>query len=247
MEYVDLASIQYTLDNIWILPGNGNGTFGSAVAFPTAKRPRSGFTADLNHDGKLDLITANSDANNVSVLLNLCTATPPCMFEDPFDDGIVDPLKWTILKPSFTEAGDTMIGSSSQKKASVIATGFIGCGTNCTIDTFMQTAGGFRNKIWLLGWYLDKQNTIELLMKEENDKWILRQRVNGRIVAKTKAALTILPNVSYHVTLTYDGSSIQLNVDGANVANLIPTVAPTGTAGYQVKGTTGSFESVCIR
>ncbi len=190
---------------------------------------------------------ANGKADNVSVLLNLCTATGPCSFEDLFDDGVIDPSKWSVLKTDFTEANNFLIGTPSRKKAVIVATGFSGCGANCTFDTYMETAGGTQNKVWLLGWYIDKRNTIEVLMKEENDKWIVRQKVNGVTVAKTKALATIDPNVSYHVVLSYDGSRITLNVNGSDVANLTPPVNPNGTVGYQVKNTTARFDSICIR
>jgi len=84
------------------------------------------------------------------------------------------------------------------------------------------------------------------MMKEENDKWIVRQKVNGVTVAKTKALATIDPNVSYHVVLSYDGSRVTLNVNGTDVANLNPLVSPNGTVGYEVKNTTAQFDSICI-
>jgi hypothetical protein len=30
----------------------------------------------------------------------------------------------------------------------------------------MQTVGGTLDKVWLLAWYIDKKNTMELLMKK---------------------------------------------------------------------------------
>ena len=42
-----------------ILPGNGDGTFGSAVSFPAGKNPTSIAVGDFNHDGKLDLVVAD--------------------------------------------------------------------------------------------------------------------------------------------------------------------------------------------
>ena len=212
-----------------------DGTFGTANHISNCAGPRSGATADLNHDGQSQFVVANGKADNVSVMLNLCTATGPCNFEDLFDDGVIDPSKWSVLKTDFTEANNFLIGTPSRKKAVIVATGFSGCGANCTFDTYMETAGGTQNKVWLLGWYIDKRNTIEVLMKEENDKWIVRQKVNGVTVAKTKALATIDPNVSYHVVLSYDGSRITLNVNGSDVANLTPSLNPNGTVGLSSK------------
>src|SRR5437588_10475488 len=43
--------------------------FQNAKSFPVGKYPVSAVAADLNKDGKMDLIVANSDQNFVSVLL----------------------------------------------------------------------------------------------------------------------------------------------------------------------------------
>jgi hypothetical protein len=58
--------------SVSILLGNGDGTFQPHQDFPTATRPLSVGTADLNGDGKLDLVLAgdlNGSNNSVSVLL----------------------------------------------------------------------------------------------------------------------------------------------------------------------------------
>jgi hypothetical protein len=55
--------------SVSILLGNGDGTFQPHQDFPTATRPFSVATADLNGDGKLDLVLAGDLSNSVSVLL----------------------------------------------------------------------------------------------------------------------------------------------------------------------------------
>jgi len=49
---------------------DGSGTFADSVNYPVSGKPMSVFAADLDGDGHLDLATANSDSDNVSVLLN---------------------------------------------------------------------------------------------------------------------------------------------------------------------------------
>jgi len=53
-----------------MLLNNGNGTFATAVNYPTGFAPYSVFSADLDNDGDLDLATANYGAANASVLFN---------------------------------------------------------------------------------------------------------------------------------------------------------------------------------
>jgi microcystin-dependent protein len=57
--------------SVSVLLGNGNGTFQPARSFslPAASYPNSVAVADVNGDGKPDIITANNGSNNVSVLL----------------------------------------------------------------------------------------------------------------------------------------------------------------------------------
>ena len=62
--------------NIAVLLGDGAGGFGSPVSFPTERRAARIITADLNGDGRPDLITANQLVNNLTVALNTCGAPP---------------------------------------------------------------------------------------------------------------------------------------------------------------------------
>src|SRR5262245_32089627 len=44
-------------------------SFGAAVTYPAGQIPEAVQTADVNGDGRLDLVVANSKSNSVSVLL----------------------------------------------------------------------------------------------------------------------------------------------------------------------------------
>jgi hypothetical protein len=70
---LDLAVADYgtnsTNGGVSVLLGNGNGYFQSARNFAAGSSPDSVAVADLNGDGKLDLVVANHDSNDVSVLL----------------------------------------------------------------------------------------------------------------------------------------------------------------------------------
>jgi len=60
-------------------------------------------------------------------------------------------------------------------------------------------------------------------------------------------SLLIFISPTFAQTVSYDGSVVRLNVNGTDLADLIPTVNSTGTVGYEVKNTTASFDSICIR
>jgi len=56
-----------------VLRGNGDGTLQTHEDYETGASPRHVTTGDLNHDGKLDLATANYFDNSVSILINAGT------------------------------------------------------------------------------------------------------------------------------------------------------------------------------
>jgi hypothetical protein len=65
----DLAVASRGTTAVWVLLGNGDGTFQAARSFPANLSPVSVAVGDFNGDGVQDLVTANYDSNDVSVLL----------------------------------------------------------------------------------------------------------------------------------------------------------------------------------
>jgi hypothetical protein len=69
---LDLAVAQYSLgtpSTVAVLLGQGGGDFGPAREFATGDDPVSVVAADVNGDGKLDLVTSNFDSLDIAVLL----------------------------------------------------------------------------------------------------------------------------------------------------------------------------------
>lgn len=98
------------------------------------------------------------------------------------------------------------------------------------------------NRVWVLGWYVDKANTIELMMKEETDRWILKQRVGGKVVGKAKAIAAIEPNVEYIVQITFDGNQFTVSINQTPLMTYSPVATvPIGTIGFESKITTARF------
>ena len=64
-----VTNYQINLKTVSVLLGNGDGTFGSPVAYGTGELPTSVVVGDFNDDGELDIAVANSGENTVSVLL----------------------------------------------------------------------------------------------------------------------------------------------------------------------------------
>ncbi len=67
------AAVQFCPDGspIYILPGNGDGTFGAGKIYSAGIIPSSAVINDFNGDGRPDIVTFNTFSNSFSVLLNL--------------------------------------------------------------------------------------------------------------------------------------------------------------------------------
>jgi hypothetical protein len=138
---------------------------------------------------------------------------------------------------------------TTNRRATALATpAFPGCAT-CDLTVDVQTSGGSRSRIWIFGWYLDKDNRIEVIMQEKKDKWVLKQRSAGVVVAKKKGELPILPNTTYNVQVTFDGTTFELLIDGIPLFTMpkAPGSMPNGTVGFQVKDSTGQFGSIDVQ
>jgi hypothetical protein len=66
---LDLAVPNESLDNVFILLGNGDGTFQSPVEYATGNGPQFLVIGDFNSDGNLDLAICNVFDGTVSILL----------------------------------------------------------------------------------------------------------------------------------------------------------------------------------
>jgi hypothetical protein len=184
--------------------------------------------------------------NTSTTVLQQCGNVPACNFEDNFEDGIVDLTKWTVLKPTFIEDLGDLVSTPSGKKSTAVSTGLFTCNPTYKIQTTMQSSGGLSSVVTLLGWYQDKRNTVELLMKEKNDKWILKYKSNGVVIAKGKTFRQIDPNVPYHVALTFDGTFLHVFLDFVEVIRLQAPITPNGITGYQTRGAPARFSNICV-
>ncbi|SEG75872.1 FG-GAP-like repeat-containing protein [Paenibacillus sp. UNC499MF] len=64
----DLVSLNFQNNQVAVLLGKGDGTFGASAAFAVGRNPRAVAIADLDGDHRADLAVANSQDNTVSIL-----------------------------------------------------------------------------------------------------------------------------------------------------------------------------------
>ena len=73
--YSDVVATSANLDSVFVLIGNGNGTFVQGVGYATGDRPFDVKLALLNNDTYPDIVVPNDISNNVSVLYGTGTGT----------------------------------------------------------------------------------------------------------------------------------------------------------------------------
>ncbi len=67
---LDLATDSWGVDSVLVIFGDGKGNFGQQSSYKVGKRPYQRLrAADVNKDGKPDIVTTNLESNNATVLL----------------------------------------------------------------------------------------------------------------------------------------------------------------------------------
>lgn len=191
-----------------------------------------------------NFVIITTDADN-------CTGSQPYTINisgtcDQFNDDVLDP-NWNYIKQAWTETGGYLNGTPAGRKAIAIATpAFANCQL-CDVQTSVNMSGGTDTRVWVLTHYTDKRNTIELLFKEAGDKIIIKQRLNGAVVKKAKASVTLDQNVDYAVESVFDGTQFVISINGTPVINFTPVGQPaSGSVGLETKNGTGAFNYLCV-
>ena len=95
-------------NTIAVLPGRGDSSFTDPLNLTADTAPQAVAAADLNADGKLDLVTVASDTNKLLVFLNSSTtvkATPTITWFDPADIVYGTALSGTLLDATASVPG----------------------------------------------------------------------------------------------------------------------------------------------
>lgn len=225
------------------LPANVMCTFNpSQVTPPSNGSIDSILTVDVGQTVPVGTYPFQADANDGTLThsANLILNLAPLYIED-FEDGVAD--GFTYLKGTWAVSSGVLTGTNTRKATAVAPFTMIG---NRSVEAVMRTAGGSGNRVSLLGWQVDKKNLVELLMKQEQGKWVLKHRVAGKNIAKAKALSAIQPNTDYRARISFDGTIFQVFIDGVEVININGSVPTDGSPGFKVKATTGTFGEILV-
>jgi hypothetical protein len=149
---VTIASAGSTVAFVTILPGNGDGTFGSGVTLTSGALPSGIVAADFNGDGGLDLATSNGttagDSGSATVLLNepvIGIAPDSLTFAARKVGTTSAPQAVTVSNPGATPLKVTSITISGDYAQTNNCPAKLTTGKHCTIKvTFSPTQTGKR-------------------------------------------------------------------------------------------------------
>jgi hypothetical protein len=170
----------------------------------------------------------------------------PCAYGDNFNDGV---LTWTEVKPDVDETGGVLSLTPAPGKKKAAATSdpvFLGCSTCDNEFQGVSFTGGTGGKVFLNTQFIDKKNTVQLLVKEDQDKAVLKVKIGGVTVAKNKVLMTFDPNTPYDFDIAYDGTNVVASVNGTPVITLAPSQAiPAGIIDVDSKLMSTSMDGFC--
>lgn len=165
----------------------------------------------------------------------------PTLYADSFDDG--EAADWSISGGSWNVNNFALQGQASRK--GTVISPFAGCSI-CSIEADIKRSTNASAYVSLLGWYVDKQNMVEVRLDKDKQRWLLKQKVNGDTVAKAKAPATLVNQTFYHVILAFDGTNFTVNVDGNPLITVPAGAVPNGTVAFRVNGTIGTIDNVQV-
>lgn len=168
------------------------------------------------------------------------------LYADNFEDG--DASDWTPNKGNWSVIAGRLTGTHFRKADNISP--FVGC-SSCTVSGYLRihTSGA---RASLLAFYESKQNHVEVILMDDKDKVVLKQRYNREVIAKEKVHMDIDPDVDYLVRIIQvPGSYLQVELNGILLFEISDPLLLIGGVGFRVKSTTGtpataSFEEIFV-
>lgn len=169
-----------------------------------------------------------------------------CTYSDDFNDGV---LTWIELNPIVTETGGNLnLTPAPNKKKAAAASDLAFAGCQICTNEFegVQFSGGVFAKTFLNSNFIDRRNTLQLIIKEDQNKAVLKLKSGGVTINKAKALFTLDPNTAYDFSIAYDGTMVTVSINGNTVITMIPSSSiPSGIVVVESKLQTTMMDSFC--
>jgi hypothetical protein len=232
------APFNFTISAGNLPPGLSiNSTSGAITGTPDA-----GSAGTHNFTVKVtDSVAGCEDTQALSITINGPTA---CTYEELFNDAV---LTYAELNPEVTEANDFLNLDPTKKKAYATSGTDFTAQQNGTITAEIQFASGGedKSKAFMFTNWVTKKTNVEVSFNPERGKVIAKQRTNV-VVAKAKADFTFAFDTVYTVDINYDGTDVEVSIDGTPVLTLTPVGnIQSGVVAFASRGTVTMVDRVC--
>jgi hypothetical protein len=166
-----------------------------------------------------------------------------CLYSNDFNDTT---MEWVEEKPTVTQPGDGFLHLTPLKKKAIATSEPTFTASTGTYTFDISFSGGTDPKNWLYITRLDKKNQLEILAKVSTGKLVVKDR-NGSVLAKAKADFAWAQSTPYQVVVNYDGTNIDVTVNGTPViVDFVPSrTLPTAGIGAAAKDNTLLLDNVC--
>ncbi|MCI0447994.1 hypothetical protein L0152_32845, partial [bacterium] len=248
------GAVNYTIYRTegYVTDGTDKCAFGKALIGTTASLT---FTdTEVANDRAYSYVVMAEGSNDAcfSPASNCTTVTPQgppgtCTYAQDFNDAT---LEWIEEKPTVTQPGDGFLHLTPLKrKAIAVADAAFAPASVGTYTYDIQfTTGGIFAKDWLYVSRVDKKNQLEILFKVGLGRVVVKDRL-GAVLAKTKAFFTFAPSTPYQVVVNYDGTNVDVTINGTPViTNFVPARSlPLANTGAAAKNDSLLVDNFCFQ
>jgi hypothetical protein len=206
--------------------------------------PPTGSAGTYNFTVRVDDSQANCFATQ-ALSITIDPGTPACIYQNDFNDNT---MEWIEEKPAVTQPGDGFLHLSPTKKKAIAVADASFAGASTGTYTFdVQFTGGVDAKNWIYITRVDKKNGLEILLKVDGGKVVVKDK-NLSVLAKTKGLFTFTPNTPYQVVIVYNGTTVDISINGTPViTGFAPTrTLPTANIGGAAKNNDLLIDNVCV-
>ena len=162
-QQLDIVSVNSKLNSITVLMGQSDGTFANQTMYSTGNdsHPFAGASADLNNDGRLDLITANEGTDSIGVLFGFNYTT----FRSPVSYSSNDSFRpFGIAASDFNNDGFQDIATAFNGNGKIGI--YLGCGNGSFILTITYSIGDNARPWSIIASDLNNDDRVDIIVTE---------------------------------------------------------------------------------
>ncbi len=207
--------------------------------------PSAGSAGTYNFTARVDDSQPQCfDTQALSITID--PTTPTCTYEQDFNDATQE---WIEEKATVSQPGDGFLHLTPLKRKAIAvadATFAPASAGTYTYDIQFVTGGVFA-KDWLYIARTDKKNQFEILFKVGLGRVVVKDRL-GAVLAKTKAFFTFAPATPYQVVVNYDGTNVDVTINGTPViVDFVPARSlPLANTGAAAKNDSMLIDNFCF-